>query len=87
MMFHMQLPSWVKSYLDTTDSGPSKIFKVYPNMTMVPIREIRMAVYGLCFMYALTANVRFASQLFIKHTRFDRGFIKGEMTNANLTSR
>jgi hypothetical protein len=83
----MQLPSWVKSYLDTSERGPSKIFRVYPNMTMVTMSEIRMAVYGLCFMYALTANVRFASQLFIKHTRFDRGFINGEITRAHLTSK
>jgi hypothetical protein len=48
---------------------------------MVTANDIVIPVNGLYFMIALTANIKSASQPFIPHTRFERGFINCETTN------
>jgi hypothetical protein len=53
---------------------------------MVIAREMKIEMNGLYFMYALSENRRLASQLFMKHTLLERGFMNLEATSRHLSS-
>ena len=53
---------------------------------MVIARDMKIEMYGLYFMYALSEKRRLASQLFIKHTLLERGFMNLEATSRHLSS-